>query len=208
MKQSYVICELAAIFMLDTKTIFFFLTSMFFISCNQTSETTTQTPILADNSKVDSIRAFGDTMLIIKYKNSFDTLVNFNSLLADTKYYVEPLNSLGNKKLDFTQYEYKKMFITRITTEVNEKGFNFAGHYSFVYWGCGSACKLSAVVDIKTGKVYKGPSGGIGYSFKKDSKILIVNPPDTADFYYKDRIWQPEQYVWTNDSFVVIKNSR
>ena len=196
--------------MLDTKTIFFILTLVFFISCNQTGdkETETKTPILADTSKVDSIRAFGDSMLIIKYKNSFDTLVKFHSLLADSQYYVKPQKINGHKKLDFSQYEYKKMFITRTTNEVDEKGLNFAGHYSFVYWGCGSACKLSAVVDLKTGKVYNGPAGGIGYSFKKDSKILIVNQLDTADFYYKNRIWQPEQYVWTNDRFVEIKNSR
>jgi hypothetical protein len=25
-------------------------------------------------------------------------------------------------------------------------GLNFAGHYCFVYWGCGSPCKASAIV--------------------------------------------------------------
>jgi hypothetical protein len=194
--------------MLFIKTIIFVLTLFFFISCNQTNEAKIQTPILSEVNKVDSIRVFGDSMLIIKHENSFDTLVKFNSLLANSQYYVKPLNIKGNKKLDFSHYEYEKMFITRTTNEVREKGFNFAGHYSFVYWGCGSACKLSAVVDLKTGMVYNGPSGGIGYSFKKDSKILIVNQLDTADFYYKNRIWQPEQYLWTNNCFKVIKNSK
>jgi len=57
-------------------------------------------------------------------------------------------------------------------------GLNFAGHYCFAYWGCGSPCQMSAVVDLKTGLVYDGPSAGYGYQFKRNSRLLVVNPDD------------------------------
>jgi hypothetical protein len=34
---------------------------------------------------------------------------------------------------------------------------NFAGHYEFVTWGCGTNCTAGAVVDLKTGDVYSPP---------------------------------------------------
>jgi len=34
---------------------------------------------------------------------------------------------------------------------------NFAGHYEFVTWGCGTNCTAGAIVDFKTGIVYSPP---------------------------------------------------
>jgi hypothetical protein len=70
-------------------------------------------------------------------------------------------------------------------------GLNFAGHYCFAYWGCGSPCQMSAIIDLKTGIVYEGPPASLGYEFKKNSRLLIVNPGNTADscFYCQPKYW-------------------
>ena len=49
-----------------------------------------------------------------------------------------------------------RSYRTRLREGAKE-GPNFAGHYTVVYWGCGSDCRIFAVVDAKTGKVYFPP---------------------------------------------------
>ena len=56
-------------------------------------------------------------------------------------------------------------------------GLNFAGHYCFVYWGCGSDCQHGAIVDLQTGIVYDGPTAARQFEYKRWSRLLIVNRP-------------------------------
>jgi hypothetical protein len=62
----------------------------------------------------------------------------------------------------------EKMYRTRIREGVKtgqgilrdgkaQPGPNFAGHYIFVTWGCGSECGMAAIVDAITGRVYNPP---------------------------------------------------
>jgi hypothetical protein len=71
-------------------------------------------------------------------------------------------------------------------------GLNFAGHYCFVYWGCGSPCQSSAVVDLKTGIVYPGVDASLGYDFERNSRLVIVNPGKTIEdcVYCRSEYWQ------------------
>jgi hypothetical protein len=187
------------------KRILIILLFFVFISCEQvgTKDNETNTIGATNNlSKSDTIYK-DDKTIIIKTKKSVDTLIKFYSNINDSLYVVKPEKIILNTKLDFTHYEYKKMFITATKEGVAEEGVNFAGHFCFVYWGCGSPCKLSAVVDMKTGKAYNGINSEIGYEFKKDSKLLIVNPPDSTGWYNKNEIWQhPSQYIWTGSKFI------
>jgi hypothetical protein len=57
-------------------------------------------------------------------------------------------------------------------------GLNFAGHYYFLWWGCGSNCQHAAVVDLKTGRVYDGPTAANLFKFKRWSKLVMVNRPE------------------------------
>lgn len=158
-------------------------------------------PEIVNTNKVDTIYK-DDKMIVIKSKKSVDTLINFISSIDKKTYNVKVEDIKLTKKLNFSNYEYKKMFKTATRKGVEENGVNFAGHFCFVYWGCGSPCKLSAVVDMKTGIVYNGLNSEIGYEFKKNSNILIVNPPDSTGFYDKNIIWQqPSEYIWTGKTF-------
>ena len=93
---------------------------------------------------------------------------------------------------------------------------NFAGHYRFVLWGCGSNCVSGAIVDLKTGEVLQSPmaSSATGHwnvcqsafsdvvaDFRKDSRLLVIqcgktwidriqeNVPDLYYFDFKDRLF-------------------
>jgi len=59
-------------------------------------------------------------------------------------------------------------------------GLNFAGHYCFAYWGCGSSCQAAAIVDIKTGLIYEAPTASGGYQFKSTSRLVVINPGEST----------------------------
>src|SRR5581483_628014 len=50
----------------------------------------------------------------------------------------------------------EKMFRTRLRDAARERP-NFAGHYRFVIWGCGSECILGAIIDLRNGDVFSPP---------------------------------------------------
>lgn len=183
-------------------------TTTFLLSCNHDSTNSLITDITTKKEikDGDTLSKTADT-IIVKDGQTNDTLVKYKPV-AFTDYSVHFEEIKFNKKLDYSNYEYKKMYITATTDDVKANGVNFAGHFSFAYWGCGSPCKLSAVVDLKTGKVYNGLPSGIGYSFKKDSRLIVVNPPDSTNWYDITVPYAiPEQYEWTGKEFRRIKTS-
>ena len=61
---------------------------------------------------------------------------------------------------------------------------NFAGHYVLDSFGCGTGCMASAIVDLRTGAVYRAPfhepTNG-DKSFRADSRLVEFSKYD----YYK-----------------------
>jgi hypothetical protein len=80
-------------------------------------------------------------------------------------------------EVDFETYPQAKNFITKIT-EGAAQGPNFAGRYTVIEWGCGSSCQMHAIVDAGSGAIvgYNLPSA-FGLEYRKDSRLLIANPP-------------------------------
>lgn len=78
-----------------------------------------------------------------------------------------------------------RMFRSRLR-EDSRQGVNFAGHYTVVFWGCGTGCAHLAVVDAKTGRVYWPPVDYVDIpvspedaatphrNFRPDSKLLVL----------------------------------
>lgn len=87
-----------------------------------------------------------------------------------------------------------------ITKAYNNKGVNFGGHYCFVEWVCGMDCLRSVLLDLNTGVIYNAPTGTLGYAYKKDSRMLIVNPPDSTGFYLDYPYFEPRIYIWNEKS--------
>ncbi|MBS1914073.1 MAG: hypothetical protein JST22_18950 [Bacteroidetes bacterium] len=91
-----------------------------------------------------------------------------------------------------------KLYRTAIKEGAKE-GPNFAGSYTVVTWGCGTACLMFAIVDGRTGKVFVAPfTVSMGehleqeedlIEFHPDSKLLIVtgdiNEKNYGKYFYK-----------------------
>lgn len=85
----------------------------------------------------------------------------------------------------------ERMFRTQLTNAA-KKAPNFAGHYRFTFWGCGSNCAAGALIDLQTGEVFPPPmadpdgkgwerwmiSGGMmedsGIEFRLSSRMVVV----------------------------------
>ena len=120
----------------------------------------------------------------------FEPYVDFNDF---------KVNSVDHKKyadLDLKSNRVAFGFRTRLQEGYQAKKANFAGHYTFVDWGCGSACQSSLLIDRRTGRIYDSPTASLGYEFRIDSRMLIVNPPDSTGFYEDCYYCKPVIYIF------------
>lgn len=89
-------------------------------------------------------------------------------------------------------------------------GPNFSGHYTFVSWGCGTACQEFAIVDATTGRIhfpafrlnaYHAVTDGTEpFRYRLDSALLIIagapgDGDDVGVFHYR----------WTGKDLQLIK---
>jgi hypothetical protein len=49
------------------------------------------------------------------------------------------------------------------------------------------------------GNVYEGFIAPLGFDYRKDSRMMIVNPPDSSGFYYDCNYCHPEIWIWNED---------
>jgi hypothetical protein len=99
-----------------------------------------------------------------------------------------------------------RRFRTAIRTGAAE-GPNFAGRYTLVSWGCGTACISLAIVDAATGRVVLpeiilSPAATEledGFVFRKDSRLLIASGAETTRGY--DRLY----YLWEKNHLRLIR---
>ncbi len=119
-----------------------------------------------------------------------------------TKYKFEqfPVNSIETEKsrlnLNTNQNSFSRRYRTMINQTFEKEPINFAGKYVVNYWGCGSPCQVGIAINVKNGKLIEIPSASVGYRFKKNSRLLIINPPDSSDYYIKDCAFcKPQLYL-------------
>ncbi len=116
-----------------------------------------------------------------------------------------PAGEIFSAKLSKPNFGTYPAFSTyrTVITRGTARGANFAGKYAFVTWGCGGDCRQSAIINVENGRIFPVKQATGGYSFKKDSKFLIVNPRDPA---IKDPTApKPEYYVWENENLTPIE---
>ena len=82
---------------------------------------------------------------------------------------------------------WDRMFRTRLTNAAKEPP-NFAGHFHFVTWGCGSECVSGAVIDLQNANIFAPPLAtatahfsvcqsayeNSGIEHRADSRLMIV----------------------------------
>lgn len=126
--------------------------------------------------------------------NNKTVLTKFTSTYSFTDFKVRIEKTKAN--LDLKSHILGSRFKTVIKEGYAQEKAPFAGHYTFIQWGCGSPCQMAVIVDKRTGKIYEAPSASLGYSYQKDSRMLIINPPDSLGFFPKDCVYcTPEVYV-------------
>jgi len=144
--------------------------------------------------ETENFKLYGDTT-IDKDKISH-ALLKFEPYIGFADFKSEKVDHKKYAELDLKSNKGAGNFRTRLKDGYSADTANFAGHYSFVYWGCGSSCQSSLLIDRKTGKIYDSPGASLGYDFKVDSRMLIVNPPDTIGFYYDCSYCKPIIYIF------------
>jgi hypothetical protein len=101
---------------------------------------------------------------------------------------------------------------------------NFAGHYSFVDWGCGTNCLGGAVVDQQTGKIFQPPLplsknshadehwiiDGLFFfdrpyvQIRPDSRLMILTRQFNGKSGYYPEVFY---FVWENEQFRTIHHT-
>ena len=105
-----------------------------------------------------------------------------------------------------------RMFRTRLR-EDSRAGPNFAGHYTVVFWGCGTGCAQVAVVDAKTGLVFWPPLDYVdipdpdrehyGAGYRLDSRLLVL----TRSHYDREASYTAFYYVFDRDRFRLVRRA-
>ncbi len=81
------------------------------------------------------------------------------------------------------------------------EGDRFGGRFAFAEWGCGSSCQMAAIIDRATGAVHFAPVASLGYAYRVDSNLLILNPPENiGEPMPSDPICQDESARWATTS--------
>ena len=138
-------------------------------------------PIIDIILETDNFKLYGDTS-IEKDKISYASF-KFESYISFNDFKVRLIDNRKYAELDLKSNKGANYFRTRLREAYNSDTANFAGHYTFVFWGCGSPCQRSMLIDRKTGKIYDAPEASLGYDFRVNSRMLIVNPTDSDGFY-------------------------
>jgi len=126
----------------------------------------------------------------------------FERIKFVTKYKFDdfPVIKIDSKKLNLKLNTNINSFTKSYKTMINEsfefEEINFAGKYVLNYWGCGSPCAVGIAINARNGKLIEIPTSSVGYQFQKNSRLLIVNPPDSLNYYIKDCAYcKPELYL-------------
>ena len=114
----------------------------------------------------------------------------------------------------------ERLYRTNLRNSVRQPP-NFAGHYSFVHWGCGTNCLQGAVVDQQTGKVFQPPVtedsneaqhwdilgmftfGKPPIRTRANSRLMVLR----REYFSENRHeYMPEMFyfVWENEGFNLV----
>lgn len=157
---------------------YIFLVITFSCQTNKTKSDVSHIPVKQVVIKIDSAQ-----------KLKFTSPIDYN------KY---PAHTFTGKRaqVNFSSNPYSRRFHSAIKFSIKRFGINFAGRYNLATWGCGTGCQSGVITDLSTGKVYNIPSATGYYDFKSNSRLLVVNPPDSNANYNICRYCEPELWIW------------
>jgi len=104
---------------------------------------------------------------------------------------------------DFASNPEVRRFAAHIDAAVR-RPVNFAGSFTIVTWPCLSLCVSVVAVDKRTGRIVAAPEAYNGLSFRSDSRLLIINPPEHIPPQLRANPpaeMRPEYYEFTGTAF-------
>lgn len=84
--------------------------------------------------------------------------------------------------------EPERLFRTQLR-EAAKKAADFAGHYRFVEWGCGTRCAGGALIDLQSGKVFSPPAAANGSREEKWIFCTDWDKLDRAEYHVDSRLF-------------------
>jgi hypothetical protein len=153
-----------------------------------------------DLSAMPEGKIFGQMLSTFKFTEVVD---NYDSLFSQYKI-SEVFNGIS-APLDLNSDPEAMNFKTRLTAAYKSVP-NFAGHYNFEFWGCGSSCQRAAVIDHNTGRVYfLAEMAAAGFEVKNNSNLIVLNPThetqETCDIKRLAACYPAKFYLWENNKF-------
>jgi|GEM_PF-1265586 len=172
------------------------LVSLILVSCTtnqRTNPNLEKTGLKTDSIKPEEIKPWTSIIDMEQLKVEGNSNID-ESMIQSVKVKFEPyvwfedfpakkIDTITKAPLDFSGNYDAKYYITAIRTGYKTANSTFGGHYELIMWGCGSPCADGVIVDRKTGKMYDLPHSMIGYEYRTNSMMLIVNPTEEDGFY-------------------------
>jgi hypothetical protein len=188
--------------------------SFLILACNDKPKSNTQLEIkdslTVDTSQVkpkifndiiyqnENIKIIGDTA-VLKNKIMYAS-IKFEPYISFDDFKVPTIVNYNKKDIDLNSHKGAREFRTVLQNGYKSDSSNFAGHYTFIQWGCGTSCQTSAIIDRQTGYIYSGPAAEFDYEYYMDSRMIITNPPDSAGFYDDCFYCKPKIYVFNEQT--------
>ena len=153
-----------------------------FVSCHSKESNKLVAPVLP-KQQIDK----ADTL----HRKLFLPSIDYNRYQVDT--------FSGNKaSLNLSSNPTAQRFHSAITWSITNFGSNFSGHYNLARWGCGTNCINGAITDLQTGLVYDIPPASLDYQFRSNSRLLVINPPDSSGYFDDCSYCKPELWLWND----------
>lgn len=153
------------------------------------------------------------TVLAVVILTFHSTFVGQNVKAPDFKEYPADVYAGKPAALNLRSHRMARTYRTSIREQLNERGINFAGHYTIAVIGCGAGCSITAIVDARNGNAYF-PRVLAGWyvepgvdlaegedvrTFRTDSRLLkIIGEPRLS----AEENWGPGgtyYYEWNNN---------
>lgn len=95
-----------------------------------------------------------------------------------------------------------------LTKQFKNDSNHFLSCYRFIKWNCGNACQMFAILDYHSGEVIDVLNSSLGFAFKPNSRLIIINPPSQTKvgIIYRNTYGEPKAYEFKKGKFREIKN--
>ncbi|MHA6247727.1 hypothetical protein ACXYMU_07315 [Pontibacter sp. CAU 1760] len=143
-----------------------------------------ETPI-SDNTNPEIYNRYRVTMAQYQQNNQFRVSAVYSGQLASLK-----------PSSDSHAGRYKSEIVKAM-----EQGINFAGKYTIATVSCGENCQEHFVINRISGKIVESIKGNTGTVYNPDSRLLILNPPDSTIDYDACKACHPQVYEFVDDTF-------